>query len=226
MIKILQKGRAIVMGLEKINLKDFPKLEVIGCNCTGLDHLPWDEIKKRNIKVISLKDYPKFTKTITSTAEHTIGLIIALLRNYKTALNFPYNDREYYKGHTLQDKKIGLIGYGRVAQQVTERLSAFSKWDIHFYETGLLRHYEGFISEDDRQVKGRMLKQVLERSDIISIHIPLQNNEGFFTKKMFRQMKKTAFFVNTSRSKIVEDGALLWALENKIIAGATVDFID
>jgi D-3-phosphoglycerate dehydrogenase len=199
--------KAIVIGLEKINLKDFPKLEVIGCNMTSVEHLPWKEIHKRNIKVISLKGETEFLSTIFSTAEHTIGLMIALLRNYKTALNAPYKDREEYKGHTLYKKTITLIGGdGRIGSQVSNRLKAFG---CNVYRVG----------KDIPQF-------AITTADIISIHIPLQENEGFFTKEMFQKMKSSACIINTSRGRIIEKGALLWALENKIISGAAVDFIE
>src|SRR3990167_1877040 len=115
-MKIIENGKGIIIGLETITgktLNQFPDLKVIGCNMTGTEHLPWKEIKKRDIKVISLKGHDFFLSTITSTAEHTLGLIIALLRNYKTALNAPYKDRDEYKGHTLNEKVLGIIGYGR-----------------------------------------------------------------------------------------------------------------
>ena len=120
-MKSLGNGKALIIGVEEVNgkaLGKFPYLKVIGVPMTGLDHLPWKEIKKRNIKVISLKDYPIFLSTITSTAEHTMGLILALVRNYRTALNPPYKDREEYKGHTLSDKVLGIIGYGRIGKQL------------------------------------------------------------------------------------------------------------
>ena len=70
------------------------------------------------------------------------------------------------------------------------------------------------------------LNELFKEAHIVSLHIPLQGNEGFFTREMFSKMKKSAYFINTSRSKIVEDGALLWALKNGNIAGAAIDFID
>jgi len=204
-MKLLHNGQAVIMGVESINLDDFPNLKVIGCNMTGIEHLPNDELKKRNIKLLSLQGETEFLKEITSTAEHTIGLMIALMRNYKKALNAPYKDREEYKGHTLFHKKIGVIGYGRIGQQVERKAMSF----------GMEVSNTKFVD----------FPFVID-SDIVTLHIPLQNNEGFFTKKMFKQMKPTSYFINTSRSGIVEDGALLWALKEGEIAGAAVDFTD
>src|SRR3990167_5242340 len=206
-MKILSPEK-IVVGLEYFNPNDYPKLKVVGCNMTSVEHLPWKQIRERGIKVISLKDYPLFLSTITSTAEHTAGLMIALLRNYKTALNYPYKERDFYIGHTLSDKVLGIIGFGRVGKQLKKMAVGFSMT--------VITHEKG----------EPYLDNLLEESDIVSLNIPLQGNEGFFTKEMFKKMKPTAILTNTSRSAILERGALLWALENKVIAGASIDFID
>lgn len=203
---IVINDKAIVVGFEPIEWEKFPNLVVVGCNATSTEHID-EECAKRGVKVISLKGETKFLNSITSTAEHTIGLIIALLRNYKTALNAPYKDREEYKGHTLYGKTVTLFGgNGRVGSQVSNRLKAFG---MTVYRV------------DENEIPQFTLK-----SYVVSLHIPLQGNEGFFTKRMFREMLPNSYFINTSRSGVVEEGALLFALSNNIIAGAAVDFID
>lgn len=199
---------AIIIGLEKINLDDFPNLKVLGCNCTGLDHIDLEECKRRGIKVISLRDFPFFMKTITSTSEHCFGLILALMRNYRTALNPPYKDREEYKGHTLSDKVLGIIGYGRVGKQLKKMAVGFSMT--------IITHDKG----------ESYLDNLLEESDVVSLNVNLEGNENFFTRDMFQKMKPTSYLVNTSRSGVIQEGALLWALESGTIKGAGVDFID
>ena len=206
-MKILSPEK-IVVGLEEVNLDEFPNLRVIGCNMTSCEHLPLEEMKKRGIKLISLKGNDLFLKTITSTAEHNFGLIIALLRNYKTALNEPYKERDLYQGHTLSDKILGIIGYGRVGKQLKKMAVGFSMT--------VITHDKG----------ERYIENLLEESDIVSLNIPLQGNEGFFTREMFTFMKPNAYLINTSRSGVIEEGALLDALKCEIIAGAAVDFID
>lgn len=213
-MKVLHDGQAVILGLEKLNLDDFPDLRVIGCNMTGTEHLPEKEMAERGIKLMSLKGETEFLQTITSTAEHTIGLIIALLRNYKTALSGPYKDREAYKGHVLRGKTLGIIGLGRVGKQVLDVARALQMRTFGY---------------DVLQPGGRNANNqdiLLEESDIVSLHIPLFGNEGFFTRYMFAQMKPSAYFINTSRDAVVQQGALLWALKNKVIAGAAVDFVD
>lgn len=214
-MRIIHNGKAILAGLEKIDTKlldSLPNLKVIGCNCTGLDHIDLVECEKRGIEVISLQGKTEFTETVKSTAEHTMGLIIALSRNYRRALNEPYKHREKYIGHTLGGKTLGIIGYGRVGKQLAKIADGFGM--INFV-----------IDKSFENINTNEITFVIQ-SDIVSLHIPLVGNEGFFTKDMFKQMKPTAVLINTSRDKIIEKGALVWALENGIIAGAAVDFID
>ena len=220
-MKILNEN-ALIVGLEKVD-KDFldlipyRNLKVIGCNCTGLDHIDLKECKRRGIKVISLGDFPEFTKTITSTAEHTIGLIIALLRNYKIALNHPYKERDFYKGYTLSEKTLGIIGYGRIGKQVYKIALALGMYVAWKDKYGMTDLSSAFMGE---------MEELLKKVDIVTLHIPLEGNEGFFTKEMFKQMKPTSYLINTSRDGVIEKGALIWALQNGIIKGAAIDFID
>lgn len=212
-MRILHDGRAVIVGLEKLDLNEFPTLEAVGCNMTSTEHLPLQEMEQRGIKLISLKGETKFLQTITSTAEHTIGLIVALMRNYKAALNGPYDGRERYKGFRLKSKHLGIIGLGRIGQQVKKTALALGM-AVHDYD----KNQQGVADLGEHLL--------LPSCDIVSIHIPLSGNEGFFTQAMFEQMKPSAYLINTSRPGIVEKGALLWALENKKIAGAAVDFVD
>lgn len=221
-MKILHEGKAIIIGDEKLDLSLFPDLKVIGCPMTGLDHLPVEEIESRGIKLISLRDFPLFLKSITSTSEHTFGLIIALLRNYKTALREPYQDRETYKGHTLAGKTLGIIGgNGRIGSQMAKIGEAFGmNILINDKKPCLPWRFKRkcFIEVSP--------EELLRKSDIVSVHIHLDDNEGFFTEAMFGFMKSSALFINTSRNKVIQEGALLEALQNNIIAGAAMDFID
>lgn len=131
---ILHGGKAVIVGAEKLDLRSFPSLKVVGCNMTSTEHLPIAEMERRGIKLISLKGETAFLEGITSTSEHAIGLILALLRNYRTALNPPYQDREAYAGHTLRGKTLGLIGGGgRVGRQLCEMAEAFGM-DVIIYD--------------------------------------------------------------------------------------------
>src|SRR3990167_938700 len=116
-MKILESGRAIIVGFEEFDLKDYPNLEVVGCNATSTEHL--DFVREAGIKVIDLKGETEFLQTITSTSEHTIGLMIALARNYKEAFVDPsFHDREDLVGYRLAGKTLGVVGFGRIGKRV------------------------------------------------------------------------------------------------------------
>jgi len=230
-MEVKHNGQALIVKDEKIDaqvLDLYNNLKVIGCPMTGLDHIDLWECRKRGIEVISLQGETEFLKNVTSTAEHTIGLMIALMRNYKTALNAPYKHREEYMGHTLKDKKLLLIGgEGRVGSQVKQIAEGLGM-KVYIIDTALkenrfLLWLGKKLGFDENNL---FIYTALSQADIVSIHIPLDKNEGFFTREMFEQMKNTAYFINTSRSKIVAEGALIQALEQGFIAGAAVDFID
>lgn len=202
--------KAILVGFEDFELPE--GVEVIGCNATSTEHL--DKYREMGIKVVDLKGETEFLNSITSTVEHTIGLMLALARNYKRGLHGPYKERDEYRGHTLAGKTLGIIGRGRIGRQVEKISKALGMkvWAL-----------------DGNSSRGkylRWLEKILSMSDFVSLHIPLRGNEGFFTKDMFKQMRPSSYFINTSRGGIVESGALQWALENMQIAGAAVDFID
>lgn len=208
-MRLFHNGQAALIGFEKIDWDSFPNLKVVGCNATSTEHID-EECTKRGIKIISLKGETEFLKGISSTAEHTIGLIIALMRNYKRSFIDSCQKRNFYKGHTIRDKVLGIIGYGRVGRQVEQIAHGFQMTTIAMDIT----------SNEDQ------IKLLFDTSDIITLHIPLSDNKSFFKLDMFKKMKPKAYLINTSRSGIIEKGALLTALKEGYIAGAAVDFID
>lgn len=239
-MKLLHNGQALIITDEPINarvLDIYPNLKVIGCSMTGLDHVDLEECKERGIEVLSLKyqdsrsrEVADLLEDVSSTAEHTIGLIIALARNYRAALSGPYAHRDEYMGHSLKGKKILLVGgLGRVGRQV-HRIAEAMGMDVFILDASVSR-FEIFKLRRTRlgrlkfEIEG-FLGTMLKEMDFVSMHLPLPGNKGFFRRDMFWWMKKTAYFINTARSGVVEDGALLEALQQGRIAGAAVDFID
>mgnify|MGYP001583738446 CR=1 FL=1 len=219
-MKELFNGKALIVSTEDINFDEYPNLKIIGCPMTGIEHLPLEYFRNKNIKVISLQGERAFLDDITSTAEHTMGLIISLLRNYKTAFQIPHQNRNFYKGNTLSGKTLGIVGYGRIGVQLATIAEAFGMnvlWVDKNANGELFSGYGNGIQS---------LYDMLSQSDIVSLHIPLSGNEGFFTIPMFDKMKSTAYLINTSRSKIIQNGALVFALKYAIIKGAAIDFID
>ena len=201
-MKIISQN-AIMVGLEKVDvelLNRFPNLKVIGCNCTGTEHLPLLEMEKRGIKLISLQGEREFLKTITSVSELTIWFMIELLRK-------PHNGR--YIGNQLKDKCVGILGMGRIGTHVYNRVLPFGV-DVLWQDK-----YEGVG-----------LEKLLKGADILTIHIPLNQETGsLLTENHLKLMKPTAFIINTSRSQVFKEGVIEQTIREKWIAGYGTDVV-
>lgn len=178
---------------------------------TGTDH-----IDNREIPPVSLKGETDFLSGIYATAEMTWSLILSLIRK----VPFAFEDvkrgnwnREAWQGTELHGKTLGIVGCGRVGQQVANIAKVFGMKVLHCDKPGTAKDSHG-------------LKMVLQNSDIITVHTSLNGtSKGLLGSNEFLQMKPTAYFVNTSRGQVVDEEALLWALNNKKIAGAALDVV-
>jgi len=199
---------ALVKNFERIDatwLAAHPEVKVLAVPQTCPDNVDEVACEQAGVRVVTLQGERAFLDSITSTAEHTFGLILALARNYKAALCWGKRT----EGHKLAGKTLGIVGIkGRIGQQMKRIAKGFGMKVIG--------------TDKD----GRGLLKLLKESDIVTVHISLAGNEGFWKLTHFKQMKRTAFFVNTSRTNIMEKGALLQALEEGLIAGASLDFVD
>lgn len=203
--------------LDKVNssvLDKFPATKIVASPTTGLDHIDLKECEKRGIKVISLRGENKFLKTIPATAEHTMGLMLSLLRKIPWSHHHVIKggwDRNKWLGHELNGKTLLIIGYGRLGKIVARYAKAFGMKIIT-------------IDKTDENYSKKRLYSLLRKSDIVTIHIHLDNNEEFFDKTCFAHMKLGSFLINTSRGGVIDETALLKALKGRI-AGAALDVV-
>jgi D-3-phosphoglycerate dehydrogenase / 2-oxoglutarate reductase len=145
---------------------------------------------------------------VNSTAEHTIYLILNILRN-----NYLIDKRNFFKKRNVQireinKKNIGIIGYGRLGRKVDKILKSFGA--------------NTFI-HDIKNIKNKTkLNTLIKKSDIITLHIPLnEKNINFFDNQKFLKLKNNSILVNTSRGEIVDQKALLKYIKIKKIKYAT-----
>ena len=128
----------------------------------------------------------------------------------------PFTD--YGIGFELYGKTLGVAGYGAIGRQVAKRALAVGMHVLAYdpyYPPELMR---------EQGAEPAALEQMLSGSDIVSIHLPvLPGTEGIVNKTWFDQMKPTAYFINTARAAVVDQRALVEALENKTIKGAAID---
>lgn len=200
-------------------LKKAKHLRCIATATTGTDHIDLVAAKKLNITVLSLKEAKDLLEDIPSTAEHTWGLLLALIRNVIPStldvLGGAWNGKPF-AGTELKGKTIGIIGMGRLGRMVAKYGNSFDM---------------NVIGCDVRSIPSSICKQVslktlLKTSDVVSLHVHLtQTTERMIGSQALKLMKPTAVLINTARGRLVDERALLSALKAKSIAGYAADVL-
>jgi D-3-phosphoglycerate dehydrogenase len=201
-------------------IKQADKLKLIGCLRGGPLNIDINTAKESNIQVINTPG-----KNAQAVAEFTIGLIIAHQRNILNGSRYlsegryrPYYYNYSVTGPELQGKKIGLVGFGKIAQLLTGMIKSFGA-SVYVYDP--------FVSPSIIEEFGATscpFDNLLSSCDIISIHARAKKDAlPMFGEHQFKMMKKSAIFVNTARGGLVDYPALYKALLDKQIAGAALD---
>lgn len=208
--------------LDRVFLSNFRYLKFVATITTGLDHIDITHCRENNIEIISLKGEAKFLSNIHATPEHTWGLLLSLIRKIPWAFQSVCAgnwDRQGFFGHELYEKCFGIIGFGRVGKIIANYALAFGM--------DVIAHDKEKIQEDKFHVREVSLDDLLKTSDIISINLTLdETTKHFLREKHFKMMKKNAILINTSRGVIIDEKALLCALEQKQISGAAIDVLE
>jgi len=193
------------------------RLKVIGRAGVGLDNIDVEAAEKRGITVLNTPEAPA-----DSTAELTIGLILALARKIPSADRSMKEGRWLkgrLKGWQLKGKTIGLIGLGNVGLRVARLAKAFGMKILFTKRTPpspeVLKELEAeFVPLED----------LLRRSDVVSIHVPLtEETRGMIGERELSLIKEGAVLINTSRGAVVDEEALLNALQSGRLGGAALD---
>jgi D-3-phosphoglycerate dehydrogenase len=188
---------------------------------TSITHINKSKITK-NTKIIYLdkKNFGHYLKKIPSTGELTIMLILMLFRRAIPATNSVKKnvwDRDNFIGNEISDKKVGIIGFGRIGKIVSKILESFGA-KIYVFE----KHK----SKINNRYKKANMNFIFSKCDIISVHIDSRKeNFNLIGKELINKMKKSAIFINTSRGEIVNENFLISALKKDKIAGAALDVL-
>jgi D-3-phosphoglycerate dehydrogenase / 2-oxoglutarate reductase len=202
-------------------LAKVPALKVISTATTGLDHIDLQAAENRSIAVLSLRGETAFLKTVTATAEHTWGLLLALLRHIPQAHAAVVSgdwDRTKFFGRELQGRTLAIIGLGRIGQMVARYALAFRMRVIAFdpFQTEWVEGVE----------RAESLRTALTNADVLSIHVPLsKETTHLIGAAEFHALKKGAIVLNTSRGAVLDEAALIDALERGHLGGAALDVI-
>jgi len=198
-------------------IKKAKNLKFIARYGSGMEHIDTKYAEKNNIKCINCPEGNK-----DAVAEHTIGLILCLFNKINISNNQIKKgiwSRENNRGLELMNKTIGVIGYGNTGQALCEKLKGFN-CNIIVYDKYKKNYGNEFITEVS-------MDEIFNNSNILSIHIPLNNETKNMIKKSFlTKFKKPIFIINTSRGEIVNTNDLIYFLKNKRILGACLDVLE
>jgi D-3-phosphoglycerate dehydrogenase len=202
-------------------LKKAKNLKYVCTPTTGLNHIDLEECKKRQVEIVSLKGEYEFLSTIRATPEHTFGLVLSLLRNYKEAFLNQKNDkwdRELYKGFELYQNSVGIIGFGRVGKILAKYFEAFGA-KVYFFDI------DESIQEIHSAIKLSSIEEVVNQSNIVIILASYtESNHQFFDKK-YIDLLKNKYFINTARGELVDEEYLISKLEQNFFKGVAIDVI-
>lgn len=210
----------VVMS-EKL-MKTAPALKMIAETATGYNNIDLDYASKNNIRVSNVAGY-----STDSVIQHTFALAFYILEKLNYYDNYVKSGR-YCECPVfthfsqvfpeIKGKTWGIAGLGNIGRGVADVAKAFGCNVVTFSASG--KKYDSMYEQLE-------FDEFLVRSDIISIHAPLNiHTQGLFDKIAFEKMKKSAVLINVGRGPIVSDKDLAYALENNLIAGAALDVID
>ena len=195
------------------------RLKLVGRAGVGVDNVDVDAASHKGVVVMNTP-----LGNITSAAEHAVALLMALARNVSqadAALRGGRWDKKKFTGVELQGKVLGVIGMGKVGQIVTRAVQGLGMKVIA---------YDPFLPEKrarELEVEPAGFEEVLRRADFLSVHAPLtEKTRGLLNDAAFAKMKRTARLVNCARGGIVDEAALVRALEGGAIAGAALDVFE
>lgn len=202
-----------------------PNLKVISGAGVGLDNIDVDYATTKGIPVLHA---PAVNKV--STAEHAVMLMLALAKSviplHHELSQGNYNSRIDIPTYDLKEKKVGLIGFGNIAQEVAKRVKLGFDMEV----TAWVREYKPEkhkVAENYGVSINTNIEEVFRQSDFISLHIPLNKQTKYFIdQKLLSFMKPSAYLINTARGGVINQNDLYIALKEGKIAGAGLDVFD
>ena len=197
------------------------QLRVVVSSTTGLDHIDADYAASKGIAILSLRGEVEFLRGIPATAEHTWALLLALVRNLPAAVQSVRAgewDRDRFKGHELAGQQLGILGLGRIGEMVARYGLAFGM-RVSAYDP----FRQGWMERVDR---ASSQADLFSRSDVLSIHVPLnEQTVRLVGEAELVRLPAGALLVNTARGQVIDESALLQALESGRLAGAALDVL-
>jgi glycerate dehydrogenase len=203
-------------------MHQLPSLKLICIAATGMNCVDLDAARENGIEVKNVAGY-----STQSVAQQTVAMLLELTNHIHYYNNYVKtgiysNSKQFtHLGPTITElagKRVGIIGLGAIGQQVAKILTAFGAEVVYFSTSG---------KNLNREYKSLSLNELLQTSDIISIHAPLNaQTKLLIGEKELKLMKPTAILLNTGRGGIVDELALAQAIDNNTIAGMACDVFE
>lgn len=221
--EVKQCDALLCLLTEKIDaevLSANPNLKVVSNYAVGYDNI---DVKTATAKGIPVCNTPGVLEN--AVAEHTFALMMALSKRLVEADSYVRTGK--YKGWEpmlllgteLEGKTIGIVGLGRIGAGVAERARKGMGANVLYHDIKRNKEFE-----KKYQAKYVSMPELLKKSDFVSLHVPLlPSTRHLIGKEELALMKKTAYLINTSRGPVVDEKALVKALQKKQIAGAGLD---
>lgn len=217
--ELLPKATALIIrSATKVNaeiLELAPNLKYVIRAGEGTDNIDKVLCQEKGVKVSNTPGANN-----NSAAEHAIALMMTVLRNTATShkkMSEGGWDKSLYTGIELTNKKVGVVGFGRIGQIVAKRIAGFEPSVLFF---------DPFLEKSDIPYaqKAKDLEEVFSSCDIITLHTPyMEATKNMVGEKLLGLMKSNAILINASRGGIVDEAALIDTLKNNKIRGAGFD---
>ena len=219
--KIIENYDGIIIRsrfkIDKSFIKKAKRLKFIARVGSGKENIDVDYAKRNNIKIFTSPE-----GNSNAVGEHALGLLLSLMNKIipsnQSIKQFKWL-REKYRGYELENKIIGIIGYGNTGKSFAKKLSGFNNIKVLFYDIKEIK--------TDKYAEKSSLEKIFKNADILSFHVDENDlSIKMFNKSFIKKMRKPFWIINTSRGKVVSLEDLKWGIEKKIIFGAGLDVIE
>lgn len=215
--RVADKDALVCLLTERVDatvIDAAPELKIIANVAVGYNNVDVAHARSRGIVVTNTPDV--LTEAV---ADCTWAMILGITRRISEGERLLRRGEwkgwalDFMLGTDLRGKQLGLVGLGRIAQAVAARAPAFGMRVAYTSRTATLEGAEPMS-----------LDRLLNTSDVVSLHVPLTaETRHLIDKKALARMKRSAYLVNTARGPVVDEAALAWALEHRLLAGAALD---
>ena len=219
--KIIENYDGIIIRsrfkIDKSFIKKAKRLKFIARVGSGKENIDVDYAKRNNIKIFTSPE-----GNSNAVGEHALGLLLSLINKIipsnQSVKQFKWL-REKYRGYELENKIIGIIGYGHTGKSFAKKLSGFNNIKVLFYDIKEIK--------TDEYAEKSSLEKIFKNADILSFHVDENDlSIKMFNKTFIKKMRKPFWIINTSRGKVVSLEDLKWGIEKNIIFGAGLDVIE